>query len=315
VANDLRSIGFSPILKTEAGGAAPEPGRETCLIVNTTGELRAWLDSFVPEPLPKPIESPAAMLVPHLDYERGGQIYANVFAAGREALLRADLVLIFGTDHHGPSITPTLTRQDYATPLGAAHTALDVVDKLQAASPETDLLAHELYHRGEHSIELALIWAQHILDGRQVEFLPVLAGSVHEFLEGLTDNLEDPINNNLARTLREILNGKNVAAIASGDLAHIGPAFGGKPVSEPESLRLHEADMHRIDRLLQADALGFLELIRSDQNRDGICGSAPIHRLLTWGDYKRGHLVGYTQCHADGQGTSVVSACGIVYEK
>jgi hypothetical protein len=73
--------------------------------------------------------------------------------------------------------------------------------------------------------------------------------------------------------------------------------------------------MLRIDRLCQADINGFLDHIRSDHNKDSICGSAPIYRMLTWEAYQSGHLVGYTQCDAEAEGASLVSACGIVFEK
>lgn len=281
---------------------------------NESSELAAWLDSFKPQPPPEPISNPAALIVPHLDYERGGQIYANVFSAGREALNQADLVVIIGTDHHGPSLTPVFTRQNYATPLGVAHTSHKIMDELQAACPETDLFKDELYHLGEHSIELALVWAQHILDGKQVEFLPVMAGSVHEYFEGSTDDVDDQHNQKLAQAFRKSTADRNVVMIASGDLAHIGPAFGGAPVTDSEADRLFESDMQKIDLLCKADPLGLLNLIRAEKNQDSICGSAPFFRLLTWQTVQYGHLVGYAQVDADRDGSSLVSACGIVYE-
>jgi AmmeMemoRadiSam system protein B len=277
-------------------------------------ELRAWLDSFEPEPELSEAINPTGLISPHLDYERGGQIYANVFHAARRSIIAADLIVIFGTDHHSPSTKPILTGKDFATPLGLAPTAHTLVDQLVDAT-SVDLIEHELYHTGEHSIELALIWAQHILDGRPAEFLPILAGSVNQFLEGEVDTPDEDHDRDFVKIFQEAVGGQKVILIASADLAHIGPAFGGLPVDEEESDRLLGSDMEKIDRLCHADGIGFLELIRRDHNFDSICGSAPIFRLLTWERYNKGHLVGYAQCDADSDGTSVVSACGMVFEK
>src|SRR5579884_1202529 len=64
---------------------------------------------------------------PHIDYQRGGPIYAATWQRAAAAVQDADLIVIFGTDHCGSYGRVTLTRQNYATPLGVLPTALDVV--------------------------------------------------------------------------------------------------------------------------------------------------------------------------------------------
>ena len=71
VAGDLRRLGLNPLLKTELNGTAPPntDATESCLIVNTTGELHSWYHladivligkSFLAEGGQNPVEPLAA---------------------------------------------------------------------------------------------------------------------------------------------------------------------------------------------------------------------------------------------------------------
>ncbi|MEM1295755.1 MAG: 3-deoxy-D-manno-octulosonic acid transferase [Verrucomicrobiota bacterium] len=69
VVSDLKSISLAPVLKTELEEAIPEISEQTCLVVNTTGELRAWYflasivligKSFLAEGGQNPVEPLAA---------------------------------------------------------------------------------------------------------------------------------------------------------------------------------------------------------------------------------------------------------------
>tara|TARA_R110002096_G_scaffold273422_2_gene467201 strand:- start:5023 stop:6342 length:1320 start_codon:yes stop_codon:yes gene_type:complete len=69
VAGDLRELSLAPLLKTELNGEIPATNEQTCLIVNTTGELRAWYylasvvligKSFLAEGGQNPVEPLAA---------------------------------------------------------------------------------------------------------------------------------------------------------------------------------------------------------------------------------------------------------------
>lgn len=69
VVADLKSLSLEPLLKTELNGDVPQPNEQTCLVVNTTGELRAWYflasivligKSFLAEGGQNPVEPLAA---------------------------------------------------------------------------------------------------------------------------------------------------------------------------------------------------------------------------------------------------------------
>ena len=54
-----------------------------------------------------------AMICPHIDFERGGHIYAEVWSKAKAAIQETELFIILGTDHHEAKGRVTLTRQDY----------------------------------------------------------------------------------------------------------------------------------------------------------------------------------------------------------
>ena len=106
--------------------------------------------------------------------------------AAKTAVLEADLVIIFGTDHKGGLGTFTLTKLPYATPYGVLPTEPDLIDKLVEGIGEEAAFREELHHRQEHSIELTAVWLHHIYHSAGVEpkpMLPILIGSFHDFVQ------------------------------------------------------------------------------------------------------------------------------------
>ncbi|MCA9974203.1 MAG: AmmeMemoRadiSam system protein B, partial [Anaerolineales bacterium] len=125
------------------------------------------------------------IISPHIDYHRGGPVYAKVWRRAQTAVHDADLVLIFGTDHNGGLGTVTLTRQPYATPYGVLPTDPALVDALADAIGTDYAFAEELHHRQEHSIELSAVWLHHTyqqLGLAPKPMVPILCGSFHHFV-------------------------------------------------------------------------------------------------------------------------------------
>jgi len=251
---------------------------------------------------------------PHIDYRRGGRIYHRVFERAAPSLRAADTLVVFGTDHSGGPGRVTLTRQDFETPFGRLETDRGAVDALAAAVGEESAFAEELHHRGEHSIELALVWAASLLGDRRPTVVPVLCGSFHEFTSGRADPSTFDRFGATVAALAAATAGRRVFVIAAADLAHVGPAFGdAAPIDQPGRARLREAD----ERLLHAAAWGrqheFFAQLRAERDARRICGLPPIYLTLSLlGDEARGEVVGYDQCPADDANGSLVSIAGML---
>ena len=44
------------------------------------------------------------VVCPHIDYQRGGPVYYRTWLASVRAVEAAEIVVLFGTDHHGGSV-------------------------------------------------------------------------------------------------------------------------------------------------------------------------------------------------------------------
>jgi MEMO1 family protein len=252
------------------------------------------------------------LVSPHIDYERGGPVYAQVWQQAAEAVRAADLAIIFGTDHFGGDPL-NLTQQSYATPFGVLPTARDIVDEMAEAIGAEAAYRGELRHRGEHSVELAAVWLHHMRGGRAIEMVPILCGSFARYLEDGFGPEDDRALNEVVEILRRRLEGRRAVVVAAGDLAHVGPAFGGQPIRTEGRARLKTADDELIDRMSAGDAGGFLAAIKRVQDSNNVCGISPIYLTLRLLDPAQGEPAGYDMCPADGDGTSVVSVCGVVF--
>ncbi len=258
------------------------------------------------------------IISPHIDYQRGGPVYAQVWQRARQAILDAELVLIFGTDHNGGPGTITLTRQPYATPYGVIPTDLDLIDKVAGAIGPKTAFSEELHHRGEHSVELSAVWLHHIYQQENMPprpMIPILCGSFHHFVVNGSRPASSERLIAAVETIRQETAGKKVLAVASVDLAHVGPNFGDDfLMDDSRRARLQQTDAKLIQAILQGDAEDFYDQISAVQNRDRICGFSSIYLMLRLLGRTRGIEIAYDHCPADAQNTSLVSICGLLLE-
>jgi len=279
-------------------------------------DLRRYLQGFQEQVAS---ETPAltagrGLVSPHIDYQRGGPVYARVWSRSAEMARQAELAIIFGTDHNGSPGTLTLTRQSYATPFGVLPTAVGVVDAVAAVLGPENAFAEELHHRSEHSIELAAVWLHHVREGRPLEIVPVLCGSFDHFVAGAADPQEHPAFARVIERLQEATAGRRAIVVAAADLAHVGPAFGDPfPLDWAARARLQAADELLLQALCRGNAEEFFRLVQAEGDRRRICGLPPIYLALRLMGDVQGELAGYERCPADAQGTSLVSVCGVVF--
>ena len=254
------------------------------------------------------------VISPHIDFPRGGPVYGGVWAAAAPSVKEAELVVILGTDHNGGEGEITLTRQSYETPWGIAPTDLEVVDKISALAGEDAVFGGELRHRGEHSIEAALIWAHYLMRNKPCRVVPILCGSFESFIH---QKVTPPTSGAISATvevLRETAGRRRAVIVAAADLAHVGPAFGDLlPLDLAARARLEAQDRRLIEILGKADPQAFLEEIRGDGDQRRICGIPPIYIALSLLAGTEGTSTSYAQCPASEDGTSIVSICGMVY--
>lgn len=276
-------------------------------------QLQGYVDLLPPASSAAEDSSIRGLISPHIDYQRGGSVYAEVWRAMTTAAREAELVIILGTDHQGGEGTITLTRQSYATPWGILPTDKQVVDALVEALGEQEAFHEELHHRGEHSIELAAVWLHFVRDGKPVPLVPVLCGGFSAFVSGEGDpSTHEPFAATV-EVLRDAMASRRSLVVAAADLAHMGPAFG-----DPYGLdlvgrtQLRNADERLLETVYAGDAAAFFEVLKAEGDRRHVCGLPPIYLTLRLLGETRGEPAGYALCPADPQGLSFVSIAGVI---
>jgi hypothetical protein len=265
----------------------------------------------------------SAVLSPHIDFARGGQTYAAVWGRAKALLRDVELVVIFGTDHHGDGPRLTLTRQSYATPFGRLNTDAALVARMaEALSEDPELPGHpfadESNHIAEHSVELAAVWLHHALGGRPAAVVPILCGSLHRYASAGSKRVKDAPDRlgHLAGAmtmLREAAAARRTVFVAAADLAHVGPAFGDSaPAAQAVRSSAAGTDAAVLDAFVRADRAGVLSQVQSNSDATRICGLAPMY-FTAWAAGSAGatgEWFAYRQCPADDAGHSFVSIAG-----
>lgn len=254
----------------------------------------------------------SGMVVPHIDFARGGPCYAWGYRE-LEGVPPVDRWVILGTVHAPIARAFALTRKDFETPLGTVETDQEFVDRLLAAVGN-EYLEDELAHRGEHSIEFQAVFLRHRTpSARPVRIVPILCGSLHQFVE----NRRSPSE---AREIEAFLaavgdtmtsvGGRSVV-LASADLTHVGPRFGDPRQITPGQLReVADADREMLETIEAGDAEAFFRAVARDGDRRRICGLPPIYAALRVLPGVRGRLLRYSQW-PDPQGTVTFAAVGL----
>ena len=266
---------------------------------------RALASHFVAPEGPGPIGPPRGVTVhglvaPHIDFNRGGPAYAWAYHALAEAMA-ADCFIVLGTAHGGLDGHPfAATAKPFETPFGPLEVDREVLDAIVRRAP-TDLLAAELAHRSEHSIEFQAVWLRYLAQrelGRQPRIVPLLASFANECLvRGERPGQDSDIEAVLA-AVRDAMAAvpRRYCIVAGADLAHVGPRFGDEArVTQGELARVETEDRALLDPVVSLDAEGFFAEARRQKDRNRICGLSPIYALLRLVPAGTGRLLRYGQ--------------------
>jgi AmmeMemoRadiSam system protein B len=244
-----------------------------------------------------------AVLLPHMDYGRGGVCYGWGFKELAERST-ADLFVIVGTSHYSPARF-SLTRKHFATPLGVVETDQNYVDRL-VSHYGGGLFDDPLAHLPEHSIELEVVPLQHLrAGGRPFRIVPLLVGSFHDCVAGRTSPAARGDIARMVAALRaaEAAAGESVCYVISGDLAHIGPKFdeADPPAAGDVLTRSRRGDEAILTRVEAADPAAYFETIAAEDDARRICGLPPTWLVLEAARPSRGRVLNYTQfAHPEG---------------
>ncbi|OGP86724.1 MAG: AmmeMemoRadiSam system protein B [Deltaproteobacteria bacterium RBG_16_48_10] len=254
------------------------------------------------------------VIVPHIDFQRGGFCYAF---AHREIWEKntAHSFIIFGIAHTGMEHPFSLTRKDFLTPLGKLEVDQELVDAIQSRCPY-DLFHDEGIHRSEHSVEFQTLFLRFLYpEPAPLKIVPILCGSFQEPLERGVSPMELKPYRHFKEALAESVSerGEEVCYIASADLAHMGLQFGDRKGMEEYDLRvLEETDLEMLGYTEKMEEEGFYSSILRERDQRKICGLPAIYTLLKVMEAQEGRLLKYGQAFTP-ETQSVVSYASLAF--
>lgn len=303
IAEEYSSLPVRPAVHAgEAYSKAPE---------ELTSELAGWFDcekgpgSLAPQAPARASDGRLCGIVsPHIDLYRGGPAFAWAYESIAQET-DADVFVIFGTSHNPMRQLFSMTRKDFDTPLGVVHTDREFVDRVaehlasSVAGRSIDPFEDEIAHRYEHSIEFQAVFLQYLLGGRRPFcIVPVLVGSFHEFVaQGLSPAHSPEIQAFVAAVCAVAAERPGrVCHIGGADLAHIGQRFDDEELLHPSRLAEQAADDRiLLDAACRGDSAALFQHVADQQDRNRICGLAPMYVLLEVARPTRGQILVYDQ--------------------
>lgn len=275
----LEAFRLDPVRRAAHAGAAYPAEKE---------ELEALVNSYLTDDY-APSASPAfppplcALMVPHIDFRRGGTTYGIGYSALKNS--NPDVVILLGTAHQASSHLFHLTTKDFALPFrtfrnDAASTAL-----LAHHYGAERSFADEFLHKHEHSLELQLPFL-HASLVTTPKIVPILVGSFYPFIrEGRLPGEAEPYQTflgalgELCRSIQA--RGESFLLLAGVDMAHRGMAFGDPaPLSPADLDAIRSRDAQYLSHITARDPKGLFAHIAEDLDAGRMCGFPTMYLLL-----------------------------------
>jgi hypothetical protein len=250
-----------------------DPERLAQSIVETQNSLPPLDEDIRPREI-------SGILAPHIDTNVAWDVYVDTYRylAGR----CYDLVIILGINHNGSGGLWSISGKDYLTPLGRMEADREFVAGLKAGLPEGSLAENDFDHKAEHSIEFQTVFLRHFLGGVP-KIVPILCGSIHEFIRSGKDPLKDGRFLAMKQGIHDLIaeRGLKTLFVSGVDFSHIGPKFGHDHPAEVLLPKAAAYDEAIIRGLMEANP----ELIFEQAARTGdyynVCG-LPSMLLFSW---------------------------------
>lgn len=278
-------------------------------------QLNEYLDKILQSDSTEKVDSANAIIVPHIDFKLGKlahDVYAKAYSAIADT--DAELFVIFGTAHQYSSDFFMFTDKNYSSPIGSVETDLDVLAELQASLGK-NLTVDNIAHRYEHSIEYQVVLLQRAFKHRKYKVLPILVGSMHQFVVNGTTPISLDRFNVFIEEIKRVTADRKVMFISSVDFAHVGRKFGDDFDASSKFEDIETFDSSLIFSLEKGDAEAFFETVIDNGDEMKICGLAPIYSMVkVLGDDVKGKFLAHGLW--DEQETkSAVSFASMVFEK
>lgn len=237
-------------------------------------------------------DSVSGVIAPHLDPERGGEVYAAAYRAW-VGFAPPARVLVLGTNHFGQGDGVVMSRLGFDTPLGRAMPDAPFVEKLVSALGDR-LLKDEMDHLGEHSVQLHLPWIQYLFPA-----VPIVAALIPDpTAPMLSDDGARVSHTEFAKALALVIAESlgPTFVVASSDLSHVGPGFGDpRPVDEAQQDEVERHDREMLGLFTAGDPAAFVSELQRAGNPTRWCSIGNMAMSLMARPAASAELIEYRQ--------------------
>ena len=164
------------------------------------------------------------ILAPHIDIGVAKDLYVDLYRRLRGRTY--DLVIILGINHQWQDGLYSVSAKNYFTPFGKLESDGGLIRRLKDLVPTGTLATHDFGHKMEHSIEFQTLFLHHYLGGA-TPVVPILCGSIYEFLMNRVDPFTDARFRGMVDALHLMMAERtSVLVVAGVDFSHVGLKFG-----------------------------------------------------------------------------------------
>lgn len=260
-------------------------------------ELRSKLDEALSNgKISENAANARVLYAPHIDPRIGLSTYGKAFAPLQT--VQPKRVIVLATSHYAGSYHPEyenspfiLSDKIYETPLGKVEPDQERIDELSKSAEKLGVSTSDRAHRVEHSIELHLIFAQHIWPDN-FKLVPILVGPLEELFYTKEGQLADKVNA-MSEWIHQQIQDPDTFLLISGDLAHIGKKFGDSAAAESMFEDVKEFDKSFLNHAKAGDSEGLFRHVANDYDPYRICGFPPLYTFLKSAPEMQGEITGY----------------------
>jgi hypothetical protein len=232
------------------------------------------------------------VLAPHIDINVALSTYVRLYRTLKGK--KYDRVIILGINHQMQDGLYSVSEKNYITPFGIIPTDTSFIAALEEELPRGTLATDDFGHKIEHSIEFQTIFLHHYL-GESLTIVPILCGSIHEFLCNGKNILEDERFLAMIERMGTLIerSGGNILIVSGVDFAHVGPKFGHETPAEVILPQAESNDREILSFLSDGKPEKIFDNAMETGNRYNVCGLSSILIFSTLLKEGTGRLVSY----------------------
>lgn len=282
-------------------------------------QLKKFLDeAFETHESLEAVSDAKALYAPHIDTRVGLKSYVKAFSSIRD--LKPKTVFILATSHYS-GLYPEqyreapfiISEKTFQMPNGNIGTDLAKLKALKQVHDDlgevSGICFNDRAHRTEHSIELHLLFLNHLWS-HKFNIVPILVGGMDELLYSNISFRQQQLNR-FSEQLKSLADDDTFFLI-SGDLSHFGRKFG----DDHEAATMFDEVRSNDEKFVQIAEKGspddMIKLMKTNHDAYRICGFPPLLTFLNTFESLQGKQLTY-DLWDERERESAVSFASILY--